>query len=156
MQDHVRLAISKVKDDGARESVAPGEYSIDTTVRIRGNLVVGPDYERATSAVLPHTEVLALALHLAGIQQDRAIAIIRDSVRACLTDGDSAVGKIRETLPTIEEEIKRIKESIVDQLPKQQCKGNVKFSLTSVSEVTGDKAVTEANDILRELMGEYD
>lgn len=154
MDNVVRLAISKVKDDGVRDAVAPGEYNIDTTVRIRGNLVVGEDYERATSAVLPHTEVLALALHLAGIQQDRAIAIIRESVKACLTDGESAVGQIRESVPTIEAEIKRIKEEIVSQLPKQQCKGNVKFALASIETVANDKTVNDANDILRELMGE--
>lgn len=154
MDNVVRLAISKVKDDGIRETVTPGEYPIDTTVRIRGNLVVGEDYERATSAVLPHTEVLAFALHLAGIQQDRAVSIIRDSVRACLTDGESAVGNIRANIPTIEAEIKRIKEEIVNQLPKQQCKGNVKFSLASIETVADDKTVNDANDILRELMGE--
>lgn len=154
MDNVVRLAISKVKDDGVRDAVVPGEYNIDTTVRIRGNLVVGEDYERATSAVLPHTEVLALALHLAGIQQDRAIAIIRESVKACLTDGESAVGQIKANIPTIEAEIKRIKEEIVSQLPKQQCKGNVKFALASIETVVGDKTAQDANDILRELMGE--
>jgi|694.fasta_scaffold04876_28 hypothetical protein len=153
MDNHVRLAISKVKDDGVRDNVAPGEYNIDATIRIRGNLVVGEDYERATSTVLPHTEVLAYALHLAGIQQDRAISIIRDSVKACLTNGESAVGKIRDNIPTIEAEINRIKQEIVNQLPKQQCKGNVKFALTTIESVEGDKTIQEANDILRELMG---
>jgi len=152
MESHVRLAICKIKDDGVRDEVAVGEYSIDTTVRIRGNLVVGKDYERPTSAVLPHTEVLAYALHLAGIQQDRAISIIRYSVRACLTNGESAVGKIRAKIPTIEAEIDRIKQEIVSQLPKQQCKGNVKFTLASIEPVVSDKTVQDANDILNELM----
>jgi hypothetical protein len=128
MDDILRLALSKIKDDGARDRVAPGTYRINACVTITGELTVGDDYTRSATTSLPHTEILALALHLAGVQQDRAISIIRDAVSQCLANSDSAVGCIRSSIPTIETEIARIKNEIVAHLPKQVCKGSVKFA----------------------------
>lgn len=127
MDDILRLALSKISDDGARERVEPGTYRINACVTISGEMTVGADYTRAPTTSLPHIEILALALHLAGCQQDRAISIIRDAVSQCLSNNDSAVGCIRASIPTIETEIARIKSEIVAQLPKQECKGSVKF-----------------------------
>lgn len=152
MRDAVKLCLTRIKDEDVRDRVNPGEYHIDTTVRIRGTLKVQDDYERQTIMSLPHTEVLALALHLAGVQQDRAIKCIRDAVKECLSQGESAVGCVREQIPTIESEIVRIKREIVEQLPKQSCRGNVRFTAELIEEVTGDNTVDTANNILRELL----
>jgi hypothetical protein len=134
MDDILLLALSKIKDDGARDRVQPGTYRINACVTITGEMTVGDDYTRSATTSLPHTEILALALHLAGVQQDRAINIIRDAVSQCLANNDSAVGCIRASIPTIETEIARIKNEIVAHLPKQTCKGSVKFApeLTAV------------------------
>jgi hypothetical protein len=128
MDDILRLALSKIKDDGARDRVEPGTYRINACVTITGEMTVGADYTRPATTSLPHIEILALALHLAGVQQDRAISIIREAVSGCLANNDSAVGCIRSSIPTIETEIARIKNEIVAQLPKQNCKGSVKFT----------------------------
>lgn len=127
MDDILLLALSKIKDNGARERVPAGTYRINACVSITGEMVVEADYTRSATNSLPHTEILALCLHLAGIQQDRAIKIIADAVGMCLADGESAVGCIRAQLPTIETEIARIKNEIVSALPAQNCKGGVKF-----------------------------
>jgi len=127
MDDILLLALSKIKDDGARDRVEPGTYRINACVSITGEMTVEADYTRSSTTSLPHVEILALALHLAGVQQDRAISIIRDAVSQCLANNDSAVGCIRASIPTIETEIARIKNEIVAHLPKQNCKGSVKF-----------------------------
>jgi len=93
-------------------------------------------------------------LHLCGVQQDKAIQVIRDSVKACLSAGESAVGCVKEQLPTIETEITRIKKEIIDSLPKQACRGNVKFETVVVEEYVPNNTVSEANNILKELLGE--
>lgn len=146
MRDAVMLCLTKIKNEDVRDRVNPGEYDIDTTVRIRGTLKVQNDYERKTIMSLPHTEVLALALHLAGVQQDRAIKCIRDAVMGCLSQGASAVGCVKEQIPTIENEISRIKQEIVDQLPRQSCRGNVKFTANLIQEVSGDNIADNATN----------
>lgn len=153
MEPHVSLAISKLKSD-QRGNVEPGIYEIDEVVHIKGTLRVDEDYTRKTIMSLPHTEILALALHLAGVQQDNAIGFIRSAVTQILTNSSSAVGEIRKLKPVIEEEIKRIKEEIVDRLPEQHCKGDVSFNATVVEMSSGNSTVDTANNILKELMGE--
>ena len=101
MDDILLLALSKIKDDGARDRVEPGTYRINACVSISGEMTVEADYTRSATTSLPMVEILALALHLAGCQQDRAISIIREAVSGCLANNDSAVGCIRASIPTI-------------------------------------------------------
>lgn len=151
MDAAVRLAVSKFCDDDARAEVAPGNYSIDANVRIKGEMIVSEDYERAATQSIPHLEVLALALHRAGITRDKTIELIADSVRDCLQDKDSAVGCIKELFPDIVGMIDRIKREIVGKLPKQRCKGAVKVSLVLDETIVDGGVAGEAKQILKDL-----
>lgn len=46
--------------DSIRASVEPGEYDLDTVVRIRGKLVVAPDTKAKTPTAVPWQKVAAL------------------------------------------------------------------------------------------------
>jgi hypothetical protein len=64
MDAATRLALTKFKDENARDEVEPGNYAIDSLVRIHGGMTVGKDHEAKQANKIPWIQAFAVALSM--------------------------------------------------------------------------------------------
>lgn len=168
MNDIQKIALSKVKFD--RENVPSGEHGVDFTVRVRGTVKVGEDYEKSATTSVPWLESVALWQETLRAAFDSMIAkmdageltreeivamkdsgpvataVLVDCIRRAMVAGESAVGKIEAQVEEVKAGIERVKADLVGELPLQTAKGHVKVSvvLEEVVEGVSLKEVAEA------------
>ena len=123
----LELALSKLSaPKGVRDEFEPGLYPVDEMVHIKGILQIGEDSERAPSVSIPYLAAMGVAIHRMGTMRDVFLSKFMEVLRIYL-DGDE---KVREGLlaefPEAEAMEKAIK-AMMQELPKQACKGQVKF-----------------------------
>jgi len=74
----------------AREAIAPGQYRVETTVRISATCSVGEDFRRRQTQTVPWQELFALALSkLNGVTAESL-------VREFMTAGAPATAEIKQ------------------------------------------------------------
>ena len=151
MNDIQKIALSKVKFD--RENVPTGEHSVDFTVRVRGTVKVGEDYEKSATTSVPWLESVALwqetiraafdsmiaKMDAGTLTRDElvamqhsgpvATAVLVDCIRQAMVAGESAVGKIEARVEEVKAGIDRVKADLVAELPRQHADGPVKVSV---------------------------
>ncbi len=131
MSPETKLALMKLfsEDEGKaiRDNIHAGSYCIDETIRIKGNLKVGEDYDREIPQKLCLYKLLKVTLnHLNK-------ATVRDIVKEVLESP--------ELLKEQEEELKGYVKKAIDDLTKStksKCKGQAKFKaeiFSSLSEL---------------------
>jgi hypothetical protein len=82
MKNETMIAVNKLVSNRskdykeARAQLEPGEYDIDTTVRVKGKIKVSPDTLGTPTSSLLNQDFLALVLHHAGITRDSAVKIL--------------------------------------------------------------------------------
>ena len=117
------LAVSKYSQPkGNRDRIAPGEYSIDETLRIVGSVKVGKDYEQNVVNKLP---LMKLVMKLASqVSQERLATMLSPEALKKFSDQD-----VKEFSERIQDEWDKLADTT-----KQTCKGKVtsKLVVTSV------------------------
>lgn len=154
------LALTKLlqaKKDSIRDQVSAGEYSVDFSVHIKGDIKVLEDTEKSSTVSVPWTEVYALLreILLQGVDELVARVDCGETVgkeelegfrRACGLGEDLLVktieeaweiknnrkgrGEIKNKIPEIQEAQKRALDAISRRLPKTHVDGAVKANLT--------------------------
>lgn len=168
MNDIQKIALSKVKFD--RDNVPSGEHRVDFTVRVRGTVKVGEDYEKSATTSVPWLESVALWQETVRGAFDSLIskmdsgeltreelvamknsgpvatAVLVDCIRQAMVAGESAVGKIEARVEEVKAGIERVKADLVSELPLQTAKGHVKVNvvLEDVESGVSLKEVAEA------------
>lgn len=109
----------------ARDEVKPGEYLVDQTVRIRGTLTVGEDYDQRITAAIPVWELLALALSkLNGVTVN---ALVHEHTTLSQDGADpGAAERLEAVKASAREAVDKIKGTSL-----QRCKGKVTTALTA-------------------------
>jgi len=111
----ITKAIKSKAEKEARKELKPGNYEIDTFVRVFGSLTVGEDFEQNKTASMPQTKMLLAALMLNGTS-------IKAFVRRYL-DGEFKIPAEKEA------ELKEIWQELADSF-KTTFKGKVTSKLT--------------------------
>jgi len=149
MNDIQMLALSKVKFD--RDMIPAGDHAVDFTVRVKGTVKVGDDYERDATTSIPWLESVALWQETASAAFDSLISrmdkgetitkadlvamrktgplatkVLVDCIRTALVAGESAVGSIADRVTEVKQGVENVKRELVKELPKQSCKGATK------------------------------
>lgn len=155
------LALTKLlqsEKDAIRDQVSAGDYSVDFSVHIKGDLEVLEDTERTPTVHIPWTEVYALLreILLQGIDElvarvDRGEQVGREELegfrRACGLGEDLLVDTIQEafdrkekakkskgevikSVPEIKEAQQRALDAISRRLPKAPVNGKVNTNLS--------------------------
>lgn len=155
------LALTKLlqsEKDAIRDQVSAGDYSVDFSVHIKGDLEVLEDTERTPTVHIPWTEVYALLreILLQGIDElvarvDRGEQVGREELegfrRACGLGEDLLVDTIQEafdrkekakkskgevikSIPEIKEAQQRALDAISRRLPKAPVNGKVNTNLS--------------------------
>ncbi len=135
MNETLQLALSKIAiPKTARAAVAVGEHEIDATIRVKGIIKVGEDYDTAPTVGLPLLEIVALLLHRAGATREASIALLREVATEAMkiTEGKSK-GSL-ESLPEVEAMLKTVQDEYIAKLPRANRKGVVTAKL-AVEEV---------------------
>lgn len=143
MENSTTLALSKIIKDknkdirSSRKQLSPGEYDVDTTIRVKGTVKVGEDYERKATASLLNSEFFMLVLKNSGVTRESAVAAISliaseylsswDGTQGCR---DAAKKKREEMVESFDPDgsIRELFEGIKYQVPSIKCAGQVKFS----------------------------
>lgn len=104
------------------------------TLDLDATISRSPDSEYTPTVSVPLKATLALVLHRAGFQRDRAAEIIVEAMREALTLGEHGADEIAERIADVDAAMERVTE-ITESLPKQKRKG--------ATRVTGTVAVVE-------------
>jgi hypothetical protein len=124
------IALSKLAAAaGARGVLTPGQYAVDTTVRVTGTVKVGADYDTAPTVSIPLKETLALFIHRCGVTREAAIVALREAMAEAIAVDGKGQGALSETMPIVNETMARVESDIIAHLPRQNRKGAVTTKL---------------------------
>lgn len=132
--DQIAAIAASLKGDTAttaKQSLEQGKHDVDFTVRIQGTLSKGADKEATPTVKTPWLTVLALLVHRAGFQRDKAMELIREAMtEAMLTDNDEAKIAILMAETGVADAKKTFEAEVLAKLPKMKQSGAVKGDLT--------------------------
>lgn len=114
--------VAEKAEKAARESVKPGVYHVDLTVRVRGAVNVAVDTEASQTARALSLEGVATALYFAGATREKALDAL---VRVAVGKETAADESRKEFVDGI---VQAIKERFA-ALPKEPKRGAVKAVL---------------------------
>lgn len=162
-----KIALAKTEFD--RCEIPSGTHEVDFTVRVRGTVRVGNDYDRPATTSVPWLEATTLYREAFRVTVNELVEKVRrgegvtledltritevgplssevlvDCFRKAMLMGDSAVSTVKDKVE-ITAAIDRLKEEIVAPLPRQKVPGRVKV----------DVEVTEAGANMREIAAEF-
>lgn len=128
MRDIERLALmaaSKPKK-GAEPEVAPGSYSVDFKVHVKGTVQVGEDETYTPTTHVPLIPAMALALRRSGVQRDGIVSLLVATMTEVMTCDDD----FRAALAADVEEAEKLFRAGLAELPKATRKGKTRAKLT--------------------------
>jgi hypothetical protein len=125
----VAAAMAKIKPTDSDGTLAPGVYHVDETIRVRGTVKKGEDYEQNITAKAQPWALLALALSKLNKATGRSIVeeateLVRESEQSGLSIKE-ALSYTDQITGAANEAIAKIKKST-----KQTCSGKTNVSCT--------------------------
>lgn len=151
-----KIALAKTEFD--RAEIQTGQHEVDFTVRVKGTVKVGNDYDRPATTSVPWLEATTLYREAFKVTVEELIAkvergegvtredlvaitevgplsstVLVECFRKAMTMGESAVNTVSDKVE-IASAIERLKEEIVAPLPRQKVPGRVKVEV-EVTEV---------------------
>jgi hypothetical protein len=117
----------------AREETGPGVYRnivMDVHIEV-DEMRVAPDTDRAPTASIPLLPTCALLLKRMGVQRDQALEVLKDVMTQALDMGKDATKSLLEETGVADME-KRLKEEVINKLPRVETKGAVKVDKDAV------------------------
>jgi hypothetical protein len=169
-----KIALAKTEFD--RSGVPSGVHNVDFTVRIRGQVKVGNDYDRPATTSVPWLEATTLYREAFKVTVEELIRkvesgetvtredlvaitevgplsskVLVDCFRKAMTLGESAVSTVKDKVE-IDEAICRLKEEIVAPLPRQNVPGRVKVDVEITEGTTTKEAAADFNPQVRQAV----
>lgn len=127
-------AIKKGLDvKNARAETEPGVYSgitMDLKVVV-DEMRVAPDTDKAPTCSIPLLPTCALLLKRMGIQREEALDVLKDVMTQALDMGKDATQTLLDETGVADME-KRLKEEVIDKLPRVDVKGAVSVKADDV------------------------
>jgi len=107
--------------------LAPGRHYIDEefVVRVTGCVEKLDDELAAPTVSIPLIAALALFWEKAGIVRDKALAMLRESLREAMTANVKEDGAIKNRIKDVDQAVKAIKQELIASLPKMHREGKV-------------------------------
>jgi hypothetical protein len=164
-----KIVLAKTEFD--RAGVPSGVHDVDFTIRVRGQVKVGEDYDRPATTSIPWLEATTLYREAFRVTVDELIAkldrgesvsrddlvavtevgplsskVLVDCFRKAMTLGESAVSTVKDKVE-IDEAISRLKQEIVAPLPRQNVPGRVKVDVEITEGTTTKEAAAEFNPV---------
>jgi hypothetical protein len=108
-------------------NLAPGRNYIDEefVVRVTGSVEKLDDELAAPTVSIPLIAALALFWEKAGIVRDKALAMLRESLREAMNDNVQEDGAIKQRIKDVDQAVKAIKQELIAGLPKMHREGKV-------------------------------
>lgn len=135
--DHLTAkAISKGTEKLAADlTLAPGKYSIDTTLtlHVTGTVTRSADEEYVPTVSIPHKVALALFVEKMGAVSPNVQAMLLEAMSEALKVGEKAEGAVAERIRDLEAAEAKVT-SLLDALPKAKRSGKTVCKV-SVEEV---------------------
>lgn len=133
MNQTLQLALSKIAvPKTARAAVAPGKYPIDATIRVKGEIKVGQDYDTAPTVGLPLLEIVSLLLHRAGATRESSLTLLREVATEAMKIKEGCSKGSLESLAEVEKMLETVREEFIAKLPRASRKGAVTADLEVV------------------------
>ena len=129
----VQAAKKGLDADAARSETEPGVYrDITMTVEIMvDEMRVGNDTDKAPTASIPLLPTCALLLKRMGIQREEALDVLKDVMTEALDLGKDATKTLLADTGVADMQ-KRLKEEVIDKLPRVPVKGAVRVDKDAV------------------------
>jgi hypothetical protein len=155
MNTVTKIALSKGIKLAKEDKAIEGRHHVSALVRIEGDIVVGKDSDRASTASLLTTEFFAMILHASGITREAAMAKVSEVAEVYLkgwtgTDEEKAAAKkLREEALAMYDFNGKCKDMLaeaVKKLPRTPVSGSVKFE-GEISEVVIAASESEMDNV---------
>ena len=107
--------------------LAPGRHYLDEefVVRVTGSVEKLDDELAAPTVSIPLIAALALFWEKAGIVRDKALAMLRESLREAMTAKVKEDSSIKNRIKDVDQAVKAIKQELIAGLPKMHREGKV-------------------------------
>jgi hypothetical protein len=110
------------------DALSPGEYHVDTLVRIRADFYKGEEYFRKSTSSIPLKQTLALFIKHCGITREAALTKLELAMKESLqTNQEVDFGVLEEAQERVE--------SLLTSLPQTRCTGKTTFRQFLVEKV---------------------
>ena len=174
LTDIQKIALAKTEFD--RSTIPSGTHAVDFTVRVRGQVKVGEDYDRPATTSIPWLEATTLYREAFKVTVEELIAkidrgesvsredlvavtevgplsstVLVDCFRKAMTLGESAVSTVKDKVE-IAAAIDQLKQEIVAPLPRQHVPGRVKVEVEITDGTTLKEAATDFNPQVRKAV----
>lgn len=125
------LKFSTGTDDGdkaVRAAVGPGQYEIDTTIRIHGTLNIGEDFSQSPRISLPTTSAICIVMEQLKIDKKKFGELIQKAMTKAGNE-DAQISSARMVEFGIETAVATYANKIKTKAGKTIAKGHVKATL---------------------------
>lgn len=125
MNELLKIALMKgMEKQGKEVDIQPGNYNVDETVtlRVRGTISRGEDYEQAPTCNIPLLATMALFLEKAGFQRELCKTLMVDAMKEALAGNLEGKATVQARLKDLEGAMEHVRE-VTEELPKKPCKG---------------------------------
>lgn len=132
MNEVTKIALMKGMEKlGKAVDIRPGHYNVDqvVTLRVRGTVDRGEDYEQTPTADIPLLATMALFLEKAGFQRELSKALLIDAMQEAMAGNIQGKETVEARLKDLDEAMIHVRQ-ITDALPKKPCKGATRAKIT--------------------------
>jgi len=118
--------LAKLAPEFKREKIQPGQYHVDFSVHVAGDVSVGEDQKVTPTAELSMYGVLVLALLESGVDPDDVLRLIERVARRALKKGVAFNTQLAEQAREL---IESIRKRFAEKLPKVDRAGAIKLEV---------------------------
>lgn len=132
MNELLKIALMKgMEKQGKAVDIKPGKYNVDevVTLRVRGTINRGADYEQAPTCNIPLLATMALFMEKAGFQRELCKTLMVDAMKEAMAGNLEGRETVQARLKDLEVAMEHVRE-ITEELPKKPCKGACKAQIT--------------------------
>jgi hypothetical protein len=126
MLDTIKGLLGKIFKD-EQVDLAVGRHYFDDTivVRVHGSVEKHDDQLVAPTVSIPLVTTLALFWEKAGIEKDKALALLREAISEAMDDGVDENANIKARIDDVTAAITAVRKELIDKLPKMHRAGKV-------------------------------
>lgn len=113
------------KDEEVSLSVGRHHFDEVVVVHVQGSVEKHDDQLVAPTVSIPLVTTLALFWEKAGIEKDKALALLREAITEAMADGVDENAQIKARIEDVNAAITAVRKELIDRLPKMHRAGKV-------------------------------
>jgi hypothetical protein len=126
MLGNIKGLLGKIFKD-EEVDLAVGRHCFDDTIviRVQGSVEKHDDQLVVPTVSIPLVATIALLWEKAGIEKDKALALLREAITEAMAEGVDENARIKARIDDVNAAITAVRKELIDKLPKMHRAGKV-------------------------------